>query len=42
VSDLEVEERAKAMHRGERPPAVRHLLWAPAALEAARRDDERG
>jgi MFS family permease len=40
VADLEVEERAKSMHRGERPPAVRHLLWAPAALEAGRRRDE--
>jgi hypothetical protein len=40
VADLEVEERAKSLHRGERPPAVRHLLWAPAALEAAQRRDE--
>jgi MFS family permease len=36
VSDLQVEQRAKSMHRGEAPPAVRHLLWAPAAIEAAR------
>jgi MFS family permease len=42
VSDLAVEERAKSLHRGERPPAVRHLLWAPAAIEAAREEDEPG
>ena len=40
VSDLEVEERAKSLHRGPDPPLVRHLLWAPAALEAARENDE--
>jgi transmembrane secretion effector len=34
VADAEVERRAKSMHRGEGPPAVRHLLWAPAALRA--------
>jgi len=39
VSDLELEQRAKSLHRGEHPPAVRHLLWAPAALEAAREDE---
>jgi hypothetical protein len=32
-----VERRAKSMHRGPEPPAVRHLLWAPAALRAERR-----
>jgi MFS family permease len=37
VADLDVERRAKSMHRGPEPPAVRHLLWAPAALRAARR-----
>jgi MFS family permease len=37
VADLDVERRAKAMHRGHEPPAVRHLLWAPAALRAERR-----
>jgi MFS family permease len=37
VADLDVERRAKAMHRGPEPPAVRHLLWAPAALRAERR-----
>jgi hypothetical protein len=35
-----VEERAKSLHRGPGPPLVRHLLWAPAALEAARENDE--
>jgi MFS family permease len=34
VADLDVERRAKSMHRGPEPPAVRHLLWAPAALRA--------
>jgi MFS family permease len=34
VADLEVERRAKSMHRGPEPPVVRHLLWAPAALRA--------
>ena len=34
VADLDVEQRAKSMHRGEGPPRVRHLLWAPAALDA--------
>jgi MFS family permease len=42
VSDVEVEARAKSMHRGEGPPAVRHLLWAPAAIDAARREDDPG
>jgi MFS family permease len=37
VADLDVERRAKAMHRGPGPPAVRHLLWAQAALRAERR-----
>jgi MFS family permease len=37
VADLDVERRAKSMHRGPEPPAVRHLLWAPAALRAERR-----
>jgi MFS family permease len=36
VADLDVERRAKSMHRGPEPPAVRHLLWAPAALRAER------
>ena len=34
VADLDVERRTKSMHRGPDPPAVRHLLWAPAALRA--------
>jgi MFS family permease len=37
VADLDVERRAKSMHRGADPPVVRHLLWAPAALRAERR-----
>jgi MFS family permease len=31
VTDMELEERVKSMHRGDDPPAVHHLLWAPAA-----------
>jgi MFS family permease len=42
VSDLDVERRAKSLHKGDGPPAVRHLLWAPAALEAARDDEDAG
>jgi MFS family permease len=37
VADLDLERRAKSMHRGPEPPVVRHLLWAPAALRAERR-----
>lgn len=40
VADLEIEQRARSLHRGERPPVVRHMLWAPAALEAAHGDGE--
>jgi MFS family permease len=32
VADLEVTRLAESFHRGERPPAVRHLLWARATL----------
>jgi MFS family permease len=39
VADLDVERRAKSIHRGPEPPAVRHLLWAPAALRAERRPE---
>jgi len=42
VADLELEQRAKSMHRGEGPPAVRHLLWARAALGAGDRGEEPG
>jgi MFS family permease len=34
VADLALEERVKSMHRGDEPPAVRHMLWAPAAVRA--------
>jgi len=37
VADLDVERRAKSLHRGPEAPVVRHLLWAPAALRAERR-----
>jgi MFS family permease len=33
VADLEVTKLTRSFHRGERPPAVRHLLWARATLE---------
>jgi predicted MFS family arabinose efflux permease len=36
VSDLELTRLAKSFHRGERPPTVRHMLWAPAALGTSR------
>ena len=39
VADLELTRLTKSFHRGEGPPTVRHMLWAPAALE--RRRDER-
>jgi predicted MFS family arabinose efflux permease len=39
VADLEVTRLTKSFHRGDRPPAVRHLLWAPGTLARAR--DER-
>jgi MFS family permease len=32
VADLEVTRLTKSFHRGERPPEVRHMLWAPATL----------
>jgi len=33
VADLEVTRLTRSFHRGERPPEVRHMLWAPATLE---------
>ena len=36
MADLELTKLAKSFHRGERPPTVRHMLWAPAALETSR------
>jgi MFS family permease len=38
VADLELTKLTKSFHRGERPPAVRHMLWARAALETARHE----
>ena len=37
VADLEVTKLTRSFHRGERPPEVRHLLWAPATLKADER-----
>ena len=39
VADLEIERRVKSMHADGRGPVARHLLWAPAALRARRRED---
>jgi predicted MFS family arabinose efflux permease len=33
VADLELTRLTKSFHRGEGPPAVRHMLWARATLE---------
>jgi hypothetical protein len=33
VADLEVTRLTSSFHRGEHPPEVRHLLWAPATIE---------
>jgi hypothetical protein len=33
VADLELTRLTRSFHRGDRPPAVRHMLWAPATLE---------
>ena len=38
VRDQEIERRARSMHHGDGPPAVSHLLAAPAALRARARD----
>jgi predicted MFS family arabinose efflux permease len=38
VADLELTRLTKSFHRGEGPPQVRHMLWAPAALESARHE----
>jgi Transmembrane secretion effector len=40
VADLELTEMTRSFHRGVRPPEVRHMLWAPAALETARQGGE--
>lgn len=37
VADLEVTELIRSFHRGEDSPQVRHMLWAPAALESGER-----
>ncbi|HZG49809.1 MAG TPA: MFS transporter [Thermoleophilaceae bacterium] len=41
VADLELTRLTESFHRGEGPPLVRHMMWAPATLEQARqeRDD---
>lgn len=33
VADLEVTRLAESFHRGEQPPRVRHMLWAPAMVK---------
>jgi MFS family permease len=38
VADLELTKLTRSFHRGERPPVVRHMLWARAALETARQE----
>jgi MFS family permease len=40
VADLELTKLTKSFHRGDRPPAVRHLLWAPATLDQERHGGE--
>ena len=40
VADLELTRLTRSFHRGEGPPVVRHMLWAPAALETTQ--DDRG
>jgi MFS family permease len=37
VDDLEVTKLIRSFHRGEDSPQVRHMLWAPAALESGER-----
>jgi len=34
VADLEVTKLTRSFHRGQQPPEVRHMLWAPSALES--------
>jgi MFS family permease len=36
VADLELTKLTRSFHRGDQPPQVRHMLWAPAALESDR------
>jgi MFS family permease len=38
VADLELTKLTESFHRGKRPPAVRHMLWARAALETGRHE----
>jgi MFS family permease len=38
MADLELTKLTKSFHRGEQPPEVRHMLWAPATLERARHE----
>jgi hypothetical protein len=37
VAALSFTKLTRSFHRGERPPEVRHLLWAPATLKADER-----
>jgi hypothetical protein len=37
VADLEVTKLTRSFHRGDGPPEVRHMLWAPATLEPGER-----
>jgi hypothetical protein len=37
VADLEVTKLTRSFHRGQRPPEVRHMLWAPATLDSGER-----
>lgn len=38
VADLELTKLTRSFHRGDQPPTVRHMLWAPAMLERARHE----
>jgi MFS family permease len=38
VADLELTRLARSFHQGGGPPAVRHMLWAPAMLERTRQE----
>jgi MFS family permease len=33
VADVELTKLVRSFHRGDEPPEVRHMLWAPATLE---------
>jgi MFS family permease len=40
VADLELTKLTRSFHRGDRPPEVRHMLWAPATLEQEQDEPE--